>query len=461
MHRQLRGLAKIFVALFLGLIPWVSYWSLARPDLTRHPGNPRPMARHALEARGGIYARGGEPLVVAAPGPDGPGRRHTVPPGLAHVVGYLDPRLGKSGLEAALDGALSGTGRSLWQRLTWGSARRGLDVVTTLDMAVQRAAEAALGDRPGAVVALVPRSGAVLALVSRPGFSLDRLADDWEHLRQDERAPLWPRATRGLYPPGSAFKVVVLATAFASGTLDGDQLLADAGELVVDGYRLSNPGGAAHGLLDPETALARSSNVAFAQLGLQLGSGRLLATMRSLGFGGDLGLEVMAGRSPLPRLENRAALAQASIGQGPVLATPLQMAVVAAAIANDGLAMRPHLVSHLQDDRGRVLQPTRPQPAGPPALPPGAARRLTEGMVAAVERGTGRQAALPGVAVAGKTGTAQNPHGAPHAWFIGFAPARNPQVAVAVVVENGGSGGQVAAPIAARVMAAALAGSTR
>ncbi|HEY8417784.1 MAG TPA: FtsW/RodA/SpoVE family cell cycle protein [Limnochordales bacterium] len=415
------------------ILALLGYWQLARADLRAHPYNPRPAVQGRLVSRGGILDRHGEALAQTYAGSGGPERRLVGPDSLIHVVGYAHPRYGFTGIEAALHADLAGLRRGLadWWRDPLRRRPQGREVWLTIDARVQAAAERALAGRRGAVVVLRPQTGEVLAMISHPAFAVEDLPVLLNG--GPEAAPLFNRATQGLYPPGSTFKVLVMAAAFNAGLIPSqDELEALQG------------------------ALAVSSNEPFERLGLELGARELAAVAGRVGFGTRLPIEVAQAVSPLPGAASHGDLAQASIGQGDLLATPLQMAVVAAAIAHGGVAMKPHLVREVRTADGTVVRFTRIEPLGPPAFSAAAARAVTEGMVRAVEEGTARRAALPGVRVAGKTGTAENPHGEPHAWFIGFAPAFRPEAAVAVVLEGGGSGGQAAAPVGAAVLAAAL-----
>lgn len=378
-----------------------------------------PLLRPAggIGRRGGIYDRTGEPLAVSWEEPAGGARRYSVPEGLAPVLGYVHPRLGLAGLERSLDGVLRGD-------------RRGRDVVLTISRELQEAVEDWFGGRAGAAVVLTVPEGEILALVSLPGFDPGDLDGSWPELRADPDHPLFPRATQGLYPPGSAFKVVVMAAALEAGMEPG-------------------PGG--WGLPAPsrlQEALAASNNEVFGRLGLKLGP-VLPEVARRLGLGGAPTLEVpaAAGRVPEGPLD-RATAGLLGIGQGPLAVTPLQMAILAAVVATGGRSVTPRLVRWIEGA-------SQPPPAREQRLLDArVAQAVADGMRRVVEEGTGR-AARGSPAVAGKTGTAEVAGGAPHAWFIGFAPADRPRVAAAVVVEHGGSGGQVAAPIAARILRAA------
>ncbi|MDI3281407.1 MAG: penicillin-binding protein 2, partial [Bacillota bacterium] len=405
-------------------------------------------ARQLLTApRGGIYAQGGEVLVVSERRAGYFYRRYRVPVSLAQTVGFAHPTLGLSGLEEAADRWLRPSPFSL--------SNRGYNVHTTLHLAVQEAAEKALAGRKGAVVALDPRTGAILALASAPGYELERLSEDWPRLRRDKGSPLFNRALGGLYPPGSVFKVVTLAAALEAGKATPGSVYFCPGQRVVEGRTIACAEGRSHGPLTLTQAVSVSCNYVFTGLGLAVGWEGLRGKAADFGLteAPPLELAAQAGRFPPPR--GGPGTAQLAIGQGELLVTPLGMALVAAAIANEGKIMAPYLIQRSEDERGRVVWTRRPR-LWRRALSPEVAREIGRMMEAVVEHGTGRPGRLRGVEVAGKTGTAENLSGKPHAWFIGFAPASAPRVAVGVVVEGGGGGGAVAAPLAASVLAAAL-----
>lgn len=449
----MHGSVKAVAALFALLTAWAGFWAVvAGPGLMLHPRNPRLAQAERQILRGGIFSRDGKPLAESAVGQP---RRWS---GLAvHLVGYSDPRFGKSGLEAAYDhvllGLVEGTGFARSLRSALGQRWRGWDLITTIDFELQRAAEEALGDRPGAVVVLEPSSGEILAMASSPEFDPNLLEEQLS--RPPGESAFFNRATQGQYPPGSSFKPVVLAAALESRVTVPGALFDDRGSIAVEGRTIRNAGDAAHGLLALDDALAVSSNVVFAGLALEVGAEPLRAVAEAFGFGaapGRLQVAAAAGNLPGPEELSGAALAEAGIGQGELLVTPLQMAAFAAAVANGGWRPEPHAGLAIRSPSGEQRALPKPRPVR--AISAGTAHVVREAMIAAVERGTGGEAKVPGLEVAGKTGTAQNPHGQPHAWFVGFAPARSPEIALAVVVENGGAGGAVAAPIARKIFEA-------
>ncbi|MGE5593849.1 MAG: peptidoglycan D,D-transpeptidase FtsI family protein [Betaproteobacteria bacterium] len=467
MKDSIRRVMAAFLVAFIALSARLAYVGVVRaPGLSAHPRNPRVTAARRDIVRGGIYLSGGEPVARdAAPG--GP-RLYMGPLSLAHLVGYEDAKYGVAGLEASYNSELLGLdGRSWIESLARSvfsaDHARGNDIILTIDLDVQRAAERAMAGRRGAAVALDPKTGAVLAMVSNPGFSPSEISSTWERLVEDEASPLFNRATLGLYQPGSAVKPIIAAIALSSGAVDPDETFRCEGVIRVgtragDDREISCPGGRAHGDVDLAAALAYSCNVAFAQIGWRVGGEKLYNGLRSFHFGAALPFDVptAAGGITAGGVElDKAAVAQISIGQGTFLASPLEMACAIGAIGNGGVMRRPYVVREVRDPDGTVLRRT-PSTILCVPVPAVQAGLVKDMMVGAVARGTARAAGLPGVKVAGKTGTAQNPHGAPHAWFVGFAPADEPRCAVAVVLENGGSGGAVAAPVAREILRAAL-----
>ncbi len=459
MRRSVARLRKGVVFVFGALLLYLAYFQAWEgPRLARTSSNPRLQILAERVVPGGIYARGGERLA----GSEGGKRFYPFGPVYAHVVGYGAARLGKSGLEGVWAAHLLGLRGGLWRSvsLRWGlGGRQGNDIYLTLDHKLQERAFELLSPYRGAAVVLEPRTGEVLALVSSPSFDPNPAAFTaaWPSLRRRGDHPLLNRALAGLYPPGSTLKVVTAALGFvAFPGLEGEEYVC-RGFLTVGGRKLRDL--RPHGTVTLGEALALSCNSYFARLGLRLGAARFLTGLEAFGWGEEVPFDLPAATPPLPRRlkEDANALAEAAIGQGELLASPFFMCLVAGCIANSGVMMKPYLVKSVRSPEGRVLWEAKPQ-VWRECVPPEVAARVREAMTAAVERGTARAAALPGVAVAGKTGSAENPGGAPHAWFIGFAPAADPRVAVSVLVENGGEGGKTAAPIARALLEEALAG---
>jgi len=430
------------------------------PSLANSPFDPRRAELGAF--RGAIVARDGSPLAVTHGGT----RSYPLGGALGQVLGYLSPRYGMTGLEAAFDSDLRARRTAadparelgaLFTRHGLPAIERGATVVTTIDPAVERALYGALARFPRAAgVALDPRTGAVLALASVPSFDPGRVAAEFPALRANANAPLLDRALDGLYPPGSTFKIFTAATALADGVTTPDATFEDPGFLQVGAATIHDDEGEVPGTQDLAGAFALSSNVDFARLAIAIGPDRWLAAARAWDLGGPLRFELPVARDRLPTAAelSPSVLAQLGFGQADLLVTPLRMATVAATVAAGGTTPRPFLVSAIRRN-GRDRPVGRPAALASP-ISRDVAAQVAVLMRAVVERGTGTGAALPGIAVAGKTGTATNPAGRSDAWFVAFAPAGAPRVAVAVVVENVGYGATYAVPAVRGALAAAL-----
>ena len=376
-------------------------------------------------------------------------------------LGYNSLRYGRAGVERVYNEELSGQAgilgiTSYWDQIV-GNPHRGADLKLTVSVALQRVAADALGERRGAVVALDPRTGAVLAMVSYPRYDPNDIDERWKEINSDPGRPLLNRATQGLYPPGSVFKIVVAGAALQTGTVTPETEFEDTGEYLAGGYVVRNYGDKVYGVHDFTKAFASSINTTFAKVGVEMGADTLADYASDFGFNKDSPWPLAASKSffPDPDDMDTAHVAQASFGQGEVLSTPLQIALAAAAVANEGKIMQPYVVDQVLDYHQNMLQETRPRVWMEP-LSSETAATLRDLMVEAVNNGTGTSAAIDGVQVAGKTGTAEVADAGPHSWFAAFAPADDPQVVVAVLVENAGTGSSVAAPIARKVISAAL-----
>ena len=412
-------------------------------------------------------------------------RVYPEPLAYAPVTGFYSLRFSSTGLERAEDPILNGSDERLFgKRLAdffTGRDPRGGNVDTTLLPRVQKAAWEALaqgctGGCKGSVVALEPSTGKILSMVSAPSYDPNLLAvhdseaqgQAWEQLRDDPGGPLTNRAISERYPPGSTFKVITTAAALQAGMSEDERLTA-APQIPLPNSTatLENYGGTPCG--DEPTAplreaFERSCNTAFVQLGIRIGADALRSTADSFGFDTPpAAIPLQVAESTVGEMTDAAAVGMSSMGQKDVAVTPLQNAMVAAAIANGGVVMQPYLVDRLEGPDLADISSTAPQEQRR-AVSAQVAAKLTNLMVGA-EKFTQQNGAIPGVQIASKTGTAE--HGTdprntpPHAWYIAFAPAQNPKVAVAVLVENGGdrlsaTGGALAAPIGRATIAAAL-----
>lgn len=356
------------------------------------------------------------------------------------------------------------------------AARPGGSLVLTIDEAAQRAADDALaGFEAGAVVAIEPSTGEVLVFASHPSPDPNALVDgltteEWTELTSGARHPLLNRCLQATYPPGSQFKLVTAAAGLETGEADPQQTVFCRGayKYGIRTFRCWRAEG--HGTTDLLKGITESCDVYFYQLGARLGVATLMDWTERAGLGQVTGIDIageVTGNVPTPswydkrygrRKWSRGVVLNLAIGQGELLVTPLQAACLASGIVNDGLVMTPHLFKRAQTYSGRVIATGKPSVSHRLPFSRRTLAFLRRGMVNVVEasNGTGKQARIRGIEVGGKTGTAQNPHGDAHSWFVSFAPAHDPQIVVAVIVENAGSGAAVAAPIARKVTMAYL-----
>ncbi|GAB6273334.1 MAG: penicillin-binding transpeptidase domain-containing protein [Peptococcaceae bacterium] len=473
---NIRKLAYFLIGLFIVLIVHLFYLNLRQgPVLANHPYNRRTAAIEAKVQRGTIYDCHG--VVLAKTVTQGGLKKRIYPQGedFAPLIGFISLRYGRTGLESVYNQELLGTSRvSKLKNFINRLERRplaGNNLILTLDANLQHLARQLLNNQRGAIVALNPKTGAILALVSAPGYdpnTIDKLVNlgtgkkitEFEILKKDPVAPFLNRATQGVYPPGSIFKIITLAGALTYAPEAVQETYNCTGSIMVEGFRLTDH--AVHGEVYFQQALAVSCNAYFAHLGLALGQNKFYQNALSFGFnqnpgeGDKLWHDIYSpGKVLLPGQMSKPELASSAIGQGQITVNPLQMALAAAGIANAGVIMKPYLLSEVRSPNGGTLEKIAPE-RWRTATTPLAAGFVNEAMQAVVEHGTGQTATIPGLKVVGKTGSAQNPQGKTHAWFIGFAPAENPRVVVAVVVEQKGAGGVIAAPLAREILRAAL-----
>jgi peptidoglycan glycosyltransferase len=474
LQANIRKLGIFFMILAVALVlnlTWLQV--LGQNKLVENPANTRRLlAEYGIE-RGSIATADG--LVVAeSVNTEGVFKYERVYPAgslLAHVVGYDSPQFGRSGLEQFYNEYLLGRKPSRgWVEEMTSDLKKGNDIIITVDTGVQAAAVEALGQRKGAVIAIDPKTGAVLCMCSWPTFdpnalvSQERDADGnlaadvfMRSYIQDPASPLLNRASMGLLTPGSCFKVLTASAGIESG-LPPSTIYDCPSELPVYGSTVVNYSGSPSGNMDMDTALTFSVNTYFAQLALEMGADALVDYAQSFGMNATPPLDypaVSPSFIPQPEEMDAVDLAWTGAGQGELLMTPLQLCLIGCAIANNGTIMLPHLLKEVRREQSILERFNAGEWRSP--ISPETADDVLGMMVNVVEEGTGRAAAIPGVTVAGKTGTAEVEGKQPHTWFIGIAPAENPTVVVAVVVENsGGGGGSVAAPIARQVIEAAL-----
>ncbi|MGI8554039.1 MAG: peptidoglycan D,D-transpeptidase FtsI family protein [Dehalococcoidia bacterium] len=461
---QIRRAAAVLVVCFIGLSVGLVYWQIVRSEgLDLAASNPRVAEASRHEERGAIFDARGQVLAHSVLQPDGRSRRVYALPSLAQTIGYVSTMYGVAGLESSEEGYLSGQHgagpiAAVWQDLTR-QPGRGNDLVLTIDAGLQQIAARALGDRKGAVIALDPATGAVKAIVSSPAYDPNQLDELGASLVQNANQPLLNRATQGLYPPGSTYKTVTASAALDSGIVKPSDRYKCINGVVIQGFVVActnaPPGQTQWDFLH---AYTYSINATFAQVAVQFGAVRFADYSHRFGVGDPIPFDIDVATSRLLRPGaslNDVLLASSGFGQGQLSVTPLQMALVAATIANGGSEPSPYLVGSIRDPSGNTVLDRHPAPRGQ-VIRPETAQEMQRFMLNAVNEGFGQEAGLLGLDAAGKSGTAETGTGEQaHGWFIGFAPAAAPKLAVAVIVENGGAGGLVAGPIAAQLFKAA------
>ncbi|MBK8460988.1 MAG: penicillin-binding protein 2 [Micropruina sp.] len=469
MNRPIRRVAVVSMLMTLALLLNLSFGYFARQsDLNAHQQNRRALDAAFAQDRGAILV-GNTPIAESTAVKDRFKFQRKYPQGdlYSAVTGYYSYVYGSAGLEASYSQQLAGSDESQVVAriidLATGNKPQGASVQTTLNAKAQKAASDALGDLKGAVVALNPSTGAVLALVTSPSYNPNRLATHniassrkaWDTLNDDPAKPLSNRATREIFP-GSTFKVVTTAAALEAG-YDPDSTVP-AAAVKLPGTNVTIGGNCGGSNITLTQALSTSCNPAYASLGMKLGADALRTQAEKFGFGARHLSEIGSAASKFPADPDRPQTAMSAIGEFEVAATPLQMAMVAAAVANDGVVMEPYLVDSVRGADLQVISQTRPQQLSV-AMDAGNAQKLKQMMVQVVQNGTGRAAQVYGVQVGGKTGTAHSDNiRAPYAWFIAFAS--DPDVAICVFVQDAEmetsdiAGGRVAAPIAKAVIEA-------
>ncbi|MEA2289944.1 MAG: penicillin-binding protein [Solirubrobacteraceae bacterium] len=470
MNKSITRLYVVVIGLFALLIGFTSNWTVFGAEPLRdNAKNRRELLEQQRIRRGVIRADDGKLLARSLRRGDETYSRTYPEDGLfAHAVGYSFTTFGRAGLEQSRNDALTGTSNelgTLFDRLS-GAEPEGDDVRTTLDPAAQRAAIQGLNGRKGAVVALDPETGAVKVMASVPAYDPNDLGRPgrFTRLNRDENAPLLNRATQAGYPPGSTFKVVTAIAAMDSGRYTPDSRVSGRNLKPISGVPLRNFDAESFGQITLTEALTNSVNTAWAEVGEKLGKRRMSEYMDRLGFGRQVQVDLPSNERRasgefqngrlLPTTSGAVDVGRMAIGQDKLNVTPLQMAMVASAVANRGRLMEPHITDRIVDRDGRTVDRIQPRELSR-VMSERAAGQVADMMANVVREGSGTAAALEGIDVAGKTGTAEvdRPCGPNQGWFIAFAPRTNPKVAVAATVEcTEGTGGVVAAPIAKQVM---------
>jgi len=462
-NKEIRRIIVVLVViciLFVSLVVYLTYFQVFKAESVKmNSYNKRLWINEEKILRGSIIDRNGK--ILAYSEKDGQTYKRVYNYGslYSHIIGYSYREFGKSGLELKYNNELLNISKSTALnelKNIVAPTTEGNTLKLTIDHHLQEYSRSLLQGKKGAIVAMNPITGEIYSMVSMPDFNPSALRENWANIVEDENSPLLNRATSGLYQPGSTFKVVTTIAIIEEGKA-GEKYNC-VGSKTIGGAPFSCYKKTSHGAVDLKEALVKSCNLYFSEMGAEIGLEKLEEVAERLYMNKEIPFDLSVSKSSFPTRINmdKASIAAASMGQGEVLITPLNMAMIASAIANNGKMVKPILVKEVISPEGKIVKvnDTEILSTGTDVL---TANEIKNMMVEVVQRGTGKNARIGGVKVAGKTGTAENHTGKDHAWFIGFAPADDPKVAVAVILEEeGSSGGTAAAPIARNIILEAL-----
>lgn len=478
LSKNIRNIMGLFLFCFVGLISYIAYFQVFKgPDIAQDSGNRRLWAKRNEVLRGTIYDKDGN-VLASSYKIDEFSQEREYPYGrlYSHVLGYIDENYGLTGLEEEFDSKLSKHNtftnniRSFFSEFDFNEFLEskeeetiGNSIVTTLDSNLQQIASDALGDNNGSVVALNPKTGEILAMVSKPTYDPEDIQSAMDEANNQEvsNGMLLNKALYGLYPPGSIFKTITISAALEKDISVKDRVFNDEGKITFDdGSTLSNYQNEVHGEISLKNAYRYSSNVVFGTLAMEMGNDYLKSVAEKFGFNSTIsGKGVSASKSNFPKLDNyeEGNIAQSGIGQGSILATPLQMAMMTAAVANDGVIMEPTLLSKVIDKNENIVDENKPKVFKSEVISKETSGTVKEYMSNLIENNIYRWPAFEGTNAGGKTGTADytkdnGEEGIPHGWFISLAPINNPEIVVAVIVEEGESGAYLSAEVASKVI---------
>lgn len=463
MDKEIKRIIAVLLGiclLFIILIGYLSFFQVFRADaIVKNSYNKRLWINEEKVLRGSIIDRNGKILAYSEEEGEGYRRLYNFGRLYSHIIGYSYREYGKVGLELQYNNLLL----NISENTPIGEIKNivlpsteGNTLKLSLDHHLQNFSRGQMKGKKGAVVLMNPRTGEIYSMVSMPDFDTSRLKEDWNDIMEDKDSPFLNRATSGLYIPGSAFKVVTAAALIDSPHIDKEYTCT--GTAKIHGYILKDYDEKGHGKINLEEALVKSCNTYFAEKGLEVGKDKLGEVMDRFMINKNIPFDLASKKSTFPHRDKlgQTDIATAAIGQGQVLVTPLNMAMIASGIANGGDIMKPILLKEAISPEGRVVKSVKTEVLSR-ATDVFTANELKNMMVEVVKRGTGSNASIKNYRVAGKTGTAENPSGKSHAWFIGFVPADEPQFAIAVVLEEEGStGGRAAAPIGRNILIEAL-----
>ena len=450
--RTNKRIIRVLIAislLFLALVTYLLWFNMFRAkDVYTNSYNKRQWESEQQVQRGEIHSQDG--VLLAETEIDGDARIRKYPKGrlYSHIIGYCSQVYGKTQLEMSHDDDLIGKGTI---SLTLNEIKHGNNLNLTINDELQEYAYEQLDGRDGAIVAMEPTTGQILAMVSLPDFNPETIEKDWPSMMEDENSPFLARATQGLYPPGSTYKIVTAAGVYDNGMTT--ETFDDEGLFKKDDVTVYNYNKESFGKLDIKTAFEVSSNYVFCTLGYEMGADAVKAEAEKFGVNKSFEFDIPVSQSQI-QYKKMTDLdgALVSIGQGGLVMTPLHVAMMASAVANNGKMMKPYLVETVTTENGTVIGQTKPSVLYD-SIGTACADYIEDMMIGVVEDGTGTGAQISGITVAGKTGTAENETDKDHAWFVGYAPVENPTICVAVVLENAAtSGGKSAVPIAKNII---------
>lgn len=450
----------VICMMFISLIVYISYFQIFKAEtIKKNSYNKRLWINEDKTMRGSILDRNENILAYSEKSGEKYIRHYNYGNLYSHVIGYSYREYGKTGLELKYNNILLdiSENQALNEIKNIVSDKSvGNDLVLTIDHGLQQIARNALKNKKGSIIAMNPSTGEVYAMVSMPDFNLQTLKEDWKTISENADSPLLNRATQGLYPPGSIFKLIP-----ALAMLNNEEIGKDyncTGKTTIDGYTISDYNSKGHGEINLNEAIVYSCNTYFAEKSLLVGKDEIGKMAERVFINKNIIFDLPTKMSSFPYDENigETEIAASAIGQGRVQVTPLNMVLIASSIANNGEMVKPNLIKRVVASNGKIKQEIRTSIIGE-RLDSTLVEKIKDSMIEVVEKGTGKSAGINGIKVAGKTGTAENQSKKSHAWFIGFAPAENPKVAVVVLLEEeGSSGGKSAAPIARDIMKYAI-----
>lgn len=458
LNKKIITVMSVVCSLFLVTIIYLTYFMLFQAkEISNSTYNQRIWAKEEKVLRGNIYDRNGVLLAESVQTENGQKRKYPHGKLYAHTIGYNNRTYGKTNIELKFNNYLLKTESVIDVLKRKDDDKRldmGANLELTFDNEMTTLASSLMNGANGSVVAINPKTGEVYCMFSNPTFdpNEESLLKNWDKLSTEGESVFVARATQGRYAPGSTFKIVTAATAIEAGL--GDYLITDNGSVKIGGHIFNNAGKKEYGDITMLEAIKHSSNVYFTSISQKFSkkSFEYMADEFYITKKIPFDLDVKSSKLNFDAMDN-VELASTAIGQGKLQVTPLNMALVSCAIANNGTIMKPYIVSKAYHEKGSTLYKAKSSVLSSP-IKKSTAKEITEYMTECVKSGTGRRAQVSGITVAGKTGTAENEKkGKTHAWFIGFAPAENPQIAICVMKEYSGSGGgSVCAPIASKII---------